>query len=191
MVMEESDIAAVARARDGDDEAFRILVERHSRSVFRLAYRLTGSEQDSEDLVQETFLRAFRNLKTFECRANFSTWLFRIAVNCTVDWARRRREHFELNDEVENMAVGPDGIPLNERRSGSDDLIRRVDMRQTVRSTLQELSPLERAAFVLRHYEGMSIEEISSALNVASSAAKHSIFRAVRKMRRALEPLVS
>ena len=80
--MEEFDAAVVSRARAGDDEAFRALVERHSRSIFRLAYRMTGSESDAEDVVQETFLRAYRQLNRFEARANFGTWLYRIGVNC-------------------------------------------------------------------------------------------------------------
>lgn len=187
MSMEENDIAAVARAREGDGEAFRLLVERHSRSIFRLAYRLTGSEQDSEDLVQETFMRAFRKLNSFEQRANFGTWLYRIAVNCSMDLIRKRRIHEQLHEE--DADCGGAGAPHN--GPNSDGRIYQIEVQQRVRSALKDLSPLERAAFVLRHFEGMSIEEIGDALGVRSSAAKHSIFRAVRKMRRALEPIVS
>src|SRR3974390_265407 len=99
--MEDSDLATVGRARDGDADAFRALVERHSRSVFRLVYRMTGNEQDAEDLVQETFIKAFRNLGGFEERAHFGSWLYRIAVNCFVDWRRRRRPFEELDESVE------------------------------------------------------------------------------------------
>ena len=81
----QTDAAAVALARDGDSEAFRALVERHSRAVYRLAHRMTGSAEDAEDVVQETFLKAYRQLNRFESRANFSTWLHRIAVNCSID----------------------------------------------------------------------------------------------------------
>src|ERR1700694_3718000 len=90
-MMEESDAAAVARAQAGDQDGFRVLVERHSRALFRLAYRMTGNEQDAEDMVQETFLRAYRQLGRFESRANFSTWLHRIAVNCSIDLIRGRK----------------------------------------------------------------------------------------------------
>src|SRR5689334_17880509 len=83
--------AALARAREGDSEAFRALVERHSRSVFRLAYRMTGNEQDAEDVVQESFLRAYKQLGRFEARANFGTWLYRIVANCSVDLMRARQ----------------------------------------------------------------------------------------------------
>lgn len=88
--MSHTDAATVARARDGDSEAFRMLVEGHSRAVYRLAHRMTGSPQDAEDVVQETFLKAYRQLGRFESRANFGTWLHLIAVNCAIDLIRSR-----------------------------------------------------------------------------------------------------
>src|SRR5881396_3676598 len=101
--MDASDAAAVlARARQGDGEAFRELVERHSRSVFRLAYRMTGNEQDAEDVVQETFLRAYKQLNRFESRAGFGTWLHRIASNCSLDLLRKRKR---LDDQVDAVEL--------------------------------------------------------------------------------------
>src|ERR671936_2033756 len=88
--MPHTDTAAVALARDGDSDAFRSLVERHGRAVYRLAHRMTGNPQDAEDVVQETFLRAYRQLGRFESRANFGTWVHRIAVNCSIDLIRSR-----------------------------------------------------------------------------------------------------
>src|ERR671936_1031687 len=93
--MDATEAAAVlARARQGDSEAFRALVERHSRSVFRLAFRMTGNEQDAEDVVQESFLRAYRQLGRFESRANFGTWLYRIVANCSVDHMRAKQARY-------------------------------------------------------------------------------------------------
>ena len=83
--MTQTDAATVALARDGDSEAFRALVDHHSRAVYRLAHRMTGTPQDAEDVVQETFLKAYKQLGRFESRANFGTWLHRIAVNCSID----------------------------------------------------------------------------------------------------------
>jgi RNA polymerase sigma-70 factor (ECF subfamily) len=188
--MEESDVVAVSRAREGDGDAFRMLVDRHSRAIFRVAYRMLGSQQDAEDVVQETFLRAFRKLKGFEDRAHFSTWLYRIAVNCSLDWMRKHRKHNEFNDSVEQECE----VSYPAQREGvstPEQMIFRIEVQKRVKSALQDLSPQERSAFILRHYEGMSIEEIAEALGMRSNAAKHSIFRAVRKMRRALAPIVS
>src|SRR4051794_17890289 len=89
--MEATDLAAVERTRAGDTAAFRVLVERYGRSVFRLAFRMTGNEFDAEDVVQETFLRAFKQLESFEIRSSFSTWLYRIAANYALDLIRARK----------------------------------------------------------------------------------------------------
>src|ERR1043165_3145992 len=91
--MEVTDLAALGRAREGDPDAFRLLVDKHSRVIFRVAYRMTGNEHDADDVVQETFLRAYKQLDSFEERANFSTWLHRIAVNCSLDLLRARGRH--------------------------------------------------------------------------------------------------
>src|SRR3981189_1820662 len=90
--MTVSDVPAVlTRARQGDSEAFRALVEQHSRSAFRLAFRMTGNEQDAEDVVQESFLRAYRHLGGFEGRADFGTWLYRIVANTAIEMIRVRQ----------------------------------------------------------------------------------------------------
>lgn len=187
--MEASDLAVVARVKAGDHDAFRHLVERHSRSVFRLAYRLTGHEQDAEDVVQETFLRAFRELRRFEARSSFATWLYRITVNCSHDLLRQRPRAGSgpsLDDPDTALAA-----ELADASAASDPLrelaSRRIDER--VRSAMRDLSDQERSAFVMRHFEGLSIEEIGRALDLKTSAAKHSIFRAVHKLRRALDPV--
>jgi RNA polymerase sigma-70 factor, ECF subfamily len=187
--MDATEAAAVlARARQGDSEAFRALVERHSRSVFRLAYRMTGNEQDAEDVVQESFLRAYRQLGRFESRANFGTWLYRITANCSVDLMRAKQSRHDMarGESLDEAASLPSsGSPDPERLAKSAEIQRRVA------AALECLSPLERAAFTLRHYEGRSIDEISKTLGLGISAAKHSVFRAVKKLRVTLEPLRS
>src|SRR5579864_5041256 len=91
----ESDDIYVTRARSGDSDAFRVLVERHSRSLFRLAFRMTGNQQDAEDVVQESFMRAYKQLAKFDERASFGTWLYRIAANCSLDLVRSRKRRSE------------------------------------------------------------------------------------------------
>jgi RNA polymerase sigma-70 factor (ECF subfamily) len=182
--MAPDDAAAVALARGGDDEAFRILVERHSRNIFRLAYRMTGKPEDAEDVVQETFVRAYRQLSRFEARSNFATWLYRIGFNCAIDYmrARHHRETAEPQETLEQLSGGTSPT--------AHDLVYAGEISERVQLALEGLSPQERAAFLMRHYHGCSIDEICRALDVKSNAAKHSIFRAVRKMRVALRPLL-
>ena len=179
------DAAAVARARGGDQDAFRLLVERHSRSIYRLAYRMTGRPEDAEDVVQETLVRAYRQLGRFEARSNFATWLYRIGFNCAIDYmrARPRRESSETDDKLEIMS-GRSTAP------SVDDLVYAGEISDRVQQALDALSAQERAAFLMRHYQGCSINEICRVLDLRTNAAKHSIFRAVRKMRAALRPLV-
>lgn len=191
--MELTDAAAVGRARTGDADAFRVLVERHSRSLFRLAFRMTGNQQDAEDVVQESFLRAYKQLGKFDERASFGTWLYRIAANCSLDLVRarkRRSEHLAPQEagggEAEDpVAQLPASDPTPERVALSGEV------RERVEAAMNELSPTERTAFVLRHFEGMCMEEVGRVLDCQPGAAKHSVFRAVQKLRRALEPVVS
>ena len=179
--MTASDAPAVlARARQGDNDAFRALVEKHSRSAFRLAFRMTGNEQDAEDVVQESFLRAFRHLSRFEARADFGTWLYRIVANCSVEMmrtrqARQTRARMEPLDDTITVPAGDS--------PGPDRLAESADIQRRVAAALDALSPLERAAFTLRHYEGRTIDEISRTLKLGTSAAKHAVFRAVKKLR--------
>ena len=191
--MEQTDRTYVARAREGDADAYRVLVERHGRALFRLAFRMTGNSQDAEDVVQESFLRAYRQLSKFDERASFGTWLYRIAANCSLDLVRarnRRSEHQPLVT-TDNSAPAEDPVlslpapdPNPERMALSGEV------RDRLAEAMNELSATERAAFVLRHFEGMRIEEVSRVLDCQPGAAKHSVFRAVQKLRRALEPVM-
>jgi RNA polymerase sigma-70 factor (ECF subfamily) len=187
---EQGEHAAIEKARRGDRDAFRTLVERHSRAVFRLAWRMTGNEPDAEDMVQETFLKAWKQIGRFDGRASFATWLYRICANCSLDHIRASKRKQELlpgdeDDAADPFARIPAASPSPERLALSSEITSRL------LPAMDELSEMERAAFVMRHYEGVGIEEISVALGVQPGAAKHSVFRAVQKLRRALEAVMS
>jgi len=170
--------------RGGDADAFRLLVDRQSRAIFRLAFRMTGNEQDAEDVVQETFFKAYRQLERFEARANFGTWLYRIGINCALDVLRQRpRREQQPALEGQEEPIEPDSAPSPERLAFG------AEVQSKVTGALRELSAAERAAFLLRHFEGQSIEEIGRMLGLRTSATKHTVFRAVQKMRRALDGL--
>jgi RNA polymerase sigma-70 factor (ECF subfamily) len=181
---------AVERARSGDSDAFRLLVEQHSRAIFRLAYRMTGNEEDAEDVVQETFLRAYRQLDKYEARSSFSTWLYRIASNYSLDLIRMRKRHEDKRERGSDQDQRDilQSIPVD--TPGPDRIVYSGQIKDRVNVALNELSAQERTAFVLRHFEGLSIEEIGESLGTGANATKHSIFRAVQKLRRSLEPLV-
>lgn len=129
--MNERDAQVVARARDGDRDAFRALVETHSRYVYSLAHRMTGNAQDAEDVVQEAWLKAHKQLSRFEARADFRTWLHRITVNCSIDLIRARRHREDAHDPAD-LEQGPlsergaDTQPTPERAAVSTQMSDRV-----------------------------------------------------------------
>jgi len=185
--MEVSDARAIENVLAGNPDEFRLLVDRHSRTIFKLGYRMTGSEHDADDVVQETFIRAYRQLASFESRANFGTWLHRIAANCALDLlkSRKRREgRRRPNEEDPMLETMPSNDPDPHRLLGN------AELRDAVERAMNTLSENERTAFVLRHFEGMSIDEIGNTLGTKVNATKNTIFRAVQKLRDELGPMV-
>ncbi len=149
---------------------------------------MTGNQQDAEDLVQETFLRAYKQFNKFDHRSAFATWLYRTCANCSLDLIRSRKIRREQQplikegDELSWLDHIATPAPSPERLTQSGQI---ADLLEPAMSQLTES---ERVAFVLRHFEGCDIEEIARVLGVQNNAAKHSVFRAVQKLRRALEP---
>ena len=153
---------------------------------------MTGNEQDAEDVVQESFLRAYRQLAKFDERASFGTWLYRIAANCSLDLVRARKRRGGATLAPANAERGrPGGARCPSPGPTPERMALSGEVRERVAAAMEELSATERTAFVLRHFEGMCIEEVSRVLECQPGAAKHSVFRAVQKLRRALEPVVS
>src|SRR5208283_2712221 len=118
--MGKNDHEAVRAVLDGDKEAYGALVVRHSHSLFRVAFRITGNEADADDVVQEAFLRGYRKLETFESRASFSTWIYRIAVRCALDRLKASKSNEasrvaeETDPELDDVQVA-DGEASPER----------------------------------------------------------------------------
>jgi RNA polymerase sigma-70 factor (ECF subfamily) len=168
---------------DGDLEVFLSLVERHRRHMYNLALRITGHTEDAKDVVQESLLHAFLHLDQFQRRADLRTWLHRIVVNCALDHLRGLRRRPDVGDPVpiSDALHPPAWAPDPER------LLVSADCRRQVEAAMRTMSPLERVTFTLRHFEGCSIHEIAETVGIRSNTAKQHIFRAVRKLRRALE----
>jgi len=190
--LETSDAVAVARTLRGERDAYRVLVERHSRNVFRMAYRMTGNRHDAEEVVQEAFLRAYQKLKQFAGQANFGTWVYRIAANYAIDrirtrnleQSRRQMSSGSKGDrlDIDPMANAKDTAPSPERLAASAQLAKKMN------EALDALSPAERTAIVMRHWDGCAIEEIAAVLKSNTNATKNTVFRAVAKLRKALQP---
>ena len=186
--MEASDHSIRGAVLSGDKDAYGVLVARYSQVVFRVAYRITGNETDAEEVVQETFMRAYQKLGDFEGRSAMATWFYRIASNCALNMVNQKRPQGEsrIADEAD-PAQGE--VQLADATAGPDRLLLSSEIGATQQAAMQSLSPTERTAFVLRHMEDRSTDEIAAILNIAPNAAKQAVFRAVQKLRRELAPL--
>jgi RNA polymerase sigma-70 factor, ECF subfamily len=184
--MEESDDAIRRAVLSGDKDAYRVLVARYSQVVFRVAYRITGNETDAEEVVQETFVRGYQRLGSFEGRSSMATWIYRIAANCALDIVGRRKPVTGIGEENDPEKRE---VQLADSKAGPDRLLLSREIEAAHQAAMQALTPVERTAFALRHMEDRSTEEIAAALNIAPNAAKQAVFRAVRKLRQQLAPL--
>jgi RNA polymerase sigma-70 factor (ECF subfamily) len=180
----------VAAARRGDRSAFRQLVEAYARALFALCVRITRDAALAEDAVQEALFNAWKHMEDFDGRSSFKTWLHRIAVNAALEQMRRNARHETVDLAAESDQDGDDFLlqrsaddPGPEQQALGDEIGRQVE------DHLGRMSVIERTAFVLRHAEGHSIEEIAQTMSMNVSASKQAIFRAVRKLRGALQPL--
>lgn len=180
----------VASARRGDRTAFRQLVEAYARVLFALCVRITRDAALAEDAVQEALFNAWKHIAEFDGRSSFKTWLHRIAVNAALEQMRRNARHETVDasspatDEDDDFLLQrPADEPGPEQEALGDEIGREVQ------DHLGRMTVIERTAFLLRHAEGHSIEEIAQTMSMNESASKQAIFRAVRKLRGALQPL--
>ncbi|MGO9937821.1 MAG: RNA polymerase sigma factor [Terracidiphilus sp.] len=183
--MGKNDHASIQAVLSGDKDAYGVLVAQHSRSVFRVAYRITGNEADAEEVVQDAFLRGYRKLESFESRSNFGTWIYRIAVRCAVDRISHRGSDKKSRPNA-NAEEDPEAVRVPDRAPSPEQVLLSGEIGAFRESAMHSLTPLERAAFTLRHMEDCSMEEIAAALEIAPNAAKQAVYRAVQKLRQRL-----
>ena len=171
--MHSDDAAAVAKAKGGDEDAFRVLVDRHSRGVYRLAYRMTGKPEDAEDVVQETFIRAFRSVDRFRGQCQFRTWLMTIGGNVLKDFGRKRsrRQVMPLDDAVRDVGGDP------------HEHAEATEAEALIAEGLKKLPRMQREVFLLRAQQGLEYEEIAAALATSPGAARVHYHHAVRRLK--------
>ncbi len=173
----------IRKAIRGDREAFGILVERYHRRVVGVALAVVHNPEDALELAQETFVRAFENLRTFESRSSFSTWLYRIAANLAIDLRRREGRHtFVRGEEGENeIDRMPNSVPDSFAEFSRGELNRRL------RAALDELTPEHRAVILLREVEGLSYDEISDMLQCPRGTVMSRLHYARNRLRALLK----
>jgi RNA polymerase sigma-70 factor, ECF subfamily len=175
----------VARSRGGDLESFNQLILRWERPIYALAYRVIGREEDARDVVQETFLRAFRALPGFKGQAKFSSWLYRIALNLCRDWIRRRRRSplVELPEGVDPIELATEQGPVET----VEDLASRKELSEAVAEAMSLLPEEQRTAIILKEYHGMTFQEIADLQGCPLSTVKTRLYQGLSVLRRNLE----
>jgi RNA polymerase sigma-70 factor (ECF subfamily) len=180
------DDALVARARAGELVALEELFNRYRNQVFSLAYRMTGNPSDAEDLCQEIFLQVMRKIGSFEGRSSFSTWLYRVAMNRSRDYLRRKKRSPELLSHEGNPPERHD--PHIATSGGLESVAISSEAQRLVQEALMELPVSLRAPLVLHELEGMQYHEVASLLKLPVGTVKSRIFRARIKLAEVLEP---
>jgi RNA polymerase sigma-70 factor, ECF subfamily len=187
------DTVLIREAQRGDRAAFETLVRQYDRAVLRLALHLTGSEADAQDIHQEAFLKAYRNLGSFRFECSFYTWIYRIVSNLCLDHLRKRQVRKE-DAPVATDSNGSEYDLLNQvpdARAGANperELLSR-ELNARIARSLQKLSPRERMVFELKHYHGLRLRTVGEILNTTEETAKNTLFRATQKMRTELADL--
>ncbi len=180
-----TDEELVARARDGDADAFNQLIRRWERPIYALAYRVIGREEDARDISQETFLRAFRALSGFKGQAKFSSWLYRIALNLCRDWIRKQRRA-----PVSQMPEDVDALELAAELGPSEsveDLVARRELSDVVEAAMALLPEEQRTAIILKEYHGMTFQEIADLQRCPLSTVKTRLYQGLSVLRKNLE----
>lgn len=172
-----TDPELVSLAQGGNSGAFGELVSRYQNKIYRLARRLTDTEEDAEDVLQEAFIRAYRAISSFKGNSKFSTWLYRITVNFAAMKRRSQKSNIESLDEPISTKDGE--IQRDVTDTGRDPLAALItkEIRENLDKAISDLSPTNRAVFVLRHVEGLSTEETREILNISIPAVKSRLHR--------------
>lgn len=177
------DAQLMLRVRDGDEECFRVLLEKYRNPVIRFVYRMVQDRAISEELAQEVFLRVYRSRATYEPTARFTTWLFRIATHLAINWlrdGRNERGQQRLDDE------GDGDMPVREvadRRPTVEQRMVDQTRLQEVRDAIAVLPEKQRAAVLMHKYEEMEYAQIAQVLECSESAVKSLLFRAYESLR--------
>jgi len=186
------DMALVHATKNGDVAAFEQLVRRYDRKLLRIAQSITHNREDSQDAVQEAFLKAYQNLSAFREDSKFSTWLFRITVNQSLMKLRRQRTTREASLDEDFQADG-DVLPkeVTDWAPNPEQLYWASELRDILIKCLEELSPILRTVFVLRDIEGLTIDQTVEVLNVTETAVKARLLRARLQLRESLNKYFS
>lgn len=183
-----SDEEVALALKDGHEEAFEELVRRFQGRVYAVAYRMTCNREDALDVTQETLLKAYRKIGTWQPTRGFMPWLMRMTTNQSIDHLRRQKRHrHEPYDEAVKQDGEDGAIQSLTQDTARHARAREIDRR--LQAALLGLSPTQRAVFAMRHFEGLALADIAAALGCTTGSVKVHLFRSLKKLQRELADL--
>jgi RNA polymerase sigma-70 factor (ECF subfamily) len=184
-----SELDLVTRCQAGDTEAFDQLVTRYRTRVFSMIYNMVHNEQDAWDLAQESFLKAWKSIKRFRGRSSFYTWIYRIVMNVTIDWLRKKRVkggNAEFDDATQLKEVDPASKTVPRAEALPYETMERGEIRLRIDQAIAQLSPEQRAVILMKETEGMQYHEIAEALGCSIGTVMSRLFYARKKLQNLL-----
>ena len=179
----EEEARLVREIRAGDGDAFETLVREHQTRVYNLALRMTGSEEDAQDIAQETFLKAWRTMGKYRGECSLGSWLYRIASNLSIDLLRKnKRQQREKIVSLEDNGEDGRTLELPDLREEPQTILEREENRRAVWACLEKLPEEQRLILVLRDVNGLSYEEIGASMGLEMGTVKSRIFRARKRL---------
>ncbi|HEY0564468.1 MAG TPA: sigma-70 family RNA polymerase sigma factor [Terriglobales bacterium] len=190
-----ADADLIKAAQRGDRAAFEELVRHYDQAVLRLAYHLTGSDTEAQDIYQEAFLKAYRHINSFRFECSFYTWIYRIVTNLCLDHLRKKKTRREDSPVIADNDGGElnllDQVADNRAAMNPEHDLLRAELGGKIAKALERLTPRERMVFELKHYQGLRLRTIGEMLNTTEETAKNTLFRATQKLRAELAPMRS
>ena len=181
--MDESKL--IELAQDGNQEALRMLYEENKKKMFGLAFQYVKNKEDAEDILQETFIKAFHYLNTYRSQqeTNFSSWLYRINVNCCIDFIRKTKIMREKRDRLSEI----EALPAHSQKTSPEYVTQQKAVHLKIDQYLSTLPPRQRMIFVLKHYQQHTTKEIAEYLKCTEGSVKKQLFRAVAGLKKQLQ----
>lgn len=186
--MDNIETRLVKLALKGDQRAFAEIVELYKDKIFHLGYRMLSNRHEAEDVVQETFLRVYKNLDRYDQKQKFSTWIYRIGTNLCIDRLRKRKPSYSLDAEL-NDQDGTDGyalLPGDERTPESEYLL--SETQKLIHQAIDSLPDKYKTVMVLRYLQELSLQEISEVMDMPVTTIKTRVHRGREFLRKKLEP---
>ncbi|MCZ6701444.1 MAG: RNA polymerase sigma factor [Ignavibacteria bacterium] len=186
-----SDSELIIQAKSGNNSAFEELIFRYDRSVLAIALKFVHNTDDAKDIYQEVFIRVYRGLKSFEMKSEFSTWLYRITTNVCLSKKSRSKKHLyvSIDERYESEDDESVNVELSDDEMDPAELLANLDLGDIIQDAVDSLSSKQRMTFILKHYEGYKIREISDMLNCKEGTVKKYLFDAIRNLRKKLKPI--